>query len=200
MTWSSEVNDLELLQLIHDDPQQGFSLLLDQYGGRIRGYLRQRFPSLHESDLQSAVTDAMLGLAKSFDPTRGALPAWFLLLAHQAAVAMLRAGSLAAATAAEEQHLEEIEGGVEPLAELETRERLLEVYQVIESLPPLERAVLEADLAEGHTTASQPLAERLGTTVASVYAARKRARAKLAGRCSWVRDSLQSGNADHGSS
>ena len=67
MVWSPDADDLRIAQLICDDPQQGLTQLLEQYGGRIRGYLRQRFPSLDGADVQDVITDAMLALAASFD-------------------------------------------------------------------------------------------------------------------------------------
>ncbi len=200
MAWSSEVNDLEIVRLIHDDPEQGFTLLLQQYGGRIQGYLRQRFPTLDEADRTDAVTDAMLALADSFDAQRGTLPAWFLLLAHQQAVRLLRSSPSVDWGDASDGHLEGLSHGGDPLAEMETRERVCEVRHAIAALPALERAVLEADLAEGRTTVARVLAKQLRTTEGSIYAARKRARSKLISHCSWIRDWLRNGNAGHESS
>jgi RNA polymerase sigma factor (sigma-70 family) len=198
MVWSNEVSDPDIVRLIRDDPQRGFTLLLGQYGGRIHGYLRQRFPSFDESDLHDAVTDAMLALADSFDQRRGTLPAWFLLLAHQQAVRMLKSRRSIPGTVALDTCLEEVDRGDEPLTRLETLERLQEAQQAIQALPALERAVLEADLAEGLTVDAQVLAQRLNTTRGSIYAARKRARARLIDKCNWVREFLQSGKEGHG--
>lgn len=192
MAGSKEVSDADLLQLIRDDPQQGFTVLLQQHGGRVHGDLRRRFPSLEPGELEDAVTDAMLRLADTFEAHRGPLSAWFLLLAHQQVVQRLRArGSEPVAGGGE--RLEWVAGAAEdPSAGLETVERLRDVYRVVASLPDLERAVLEADLAAGRTAAGGGLARDLNTTEDSIYAARRRGRRKVLARCRWVRDWLRS--------
>ena len=198
MVWSSDANDLQIAQLICDDPQQGFTLLLQHYGGRIRGYLRQRFPSLDRADVQDVLTDAMLALEASFDTTRGTLPAWFLLLAHQHAVQLLRSRRTSLATRSDEEAVQQLVSGDDPLGELISAERQADLYRVMAALPPLERAVVEADLDEGRGVAAQQLATQLGTTEGSIYAARRRARQKLLSQCGWIRDSLHCGDVDDG--
>ena len=176
--------DRTIIQLLRADPQRGFSLLLQQHGGRVRGHLRQRFPTLHEWELQDAVTDAMLALAESFDETRGSLAAWFVLLAHQQAISRWRARP-ALPTAVGDPR--EVSDGAEgPLATLVSQERLRELERVIEQLPPLEQAVVEADIAAGRAASARQLASELGTSAASIYAARRRARAKLAAKLEWL--------------
>ncbi|MFW6169789.1 MAG: RNA polymerase sigma factor [Planctomycetota bacterium] len=184
------------MQLIREDPEEGFTVLLRQHGGRIRGDLARRFPSLDEGELEDAVTDAMLRLADTFDADRGVLPAWFLLLAHQQAVRLLRLRNSAHVTALSREVLEGVTGRDDPLASLETLERLQEMQQAVASLPGLERAVVEADLTAGCSAAAEGLAKQLGTTEASVYAARRRGRRKVLGRCRWVQDWLRSDNSD----
>ncbi len=191
MVRSSEISDSEIMQLIRDDPDQGFTQLLRLYGGRVQGYLCRRFPSLDESGRSDAVTDAMLALVDTFDDQRGSLPSWFLLLAHQHAVGALRSRKPFLAADAQPTELDEVDRGGDLLDEMVTLERVREVHQVIRTLPVLERAVLEADLAEGHTVAAHALAEAFETTVGSIYAARKRARTKLIDKCGWVRDRLR---------
>ncbi len=198
MVWSSDASDLLIAQLIGDDPQQGFSLLLQQYGGRIRGYLRQRFPSLDPADLHDVITDAMLALGTSFDASRGTLPAWFLLLAHQQAVQLLRSRRAHLAHRGGEEDVQQLAGGADPLAALISAERVAQLQRAVASLPWLERSVVEADLDEGRGVAAEHLAERLDTTVGSIYAARKRARRKLIRACDWIRDFWQGEEGDHG--
>lgn len=201
MSRSNDISDGELAELIRGDPQRGFTCLLQRYGGRVRGYLRRRFPSLDEADVQDAVTDAMLRLADSFDARRGTLAAWFVLLAHQQAVRVLRSRGAFLPEGASQGWLEAVAPGDDPLAALEAVERVQEVQRTIASLPDLERAVLEADVAAGRTVVAELLAQRLETTVASIYAARRRGRAKLIDKCSWIRHWLQgktSGGAGHG--
>ena len=181
-------SDVEIAELLCADPERGFALLLRQHGGRIRGYLQRRFPSFDAVDVHDVITDALLALESSFDASRGSLAAWFLLLAHQRAVQLLRSRKRSIATAGDGHALEQPATGPDGLAGLITAERITELRQVVASLPALERAVVEADLEQGETVAAQRLAQRLGTTTGSVYAARKRARKRLLGQCRWIHE------------
>lgn len=210
MVWSDEAwsdkarsdgcTEQEIVRLIHTEPQQGFTLLLQQFGGRIRGYLSQRFPSLDDADSQDVVTDAMLALAGSYDSDRGSLPAWFLLLAHQKAVALLRSRKSLHVIRAD-GGLEEEHAGAEsdPLAALESQERMQELFRAIRGLPGLERSVVEADVAAGRSVIARKLADQLGTSEGSIYAARRRARIKLMTQFAWLKGWLQTGDEENGS-
>jgi RNA polymerase sigma factor (sigma-70 family) len=172
------------------DPQ-AYATMLELYGGRVAGYLRQRFPAMDEHDLQDALADALLAVAESFDGQRGSLPAWFLFLAHQQAVGRWRSRQARPDWEPLAGHPEPAAGNATPLQELATVERMHEVEKVIQSLSKLEQAVIRADVAEGGATSADALAERLQTTPGSVYAARQRARRKLWERCAWIQDMLR---------
>ena len=170
---------------------------MEHYGGRVAGYLRQRFPSLDDHDIHDVVADAVLGLADSFDASRGSLAAWFLLLAHQRAVRRLRTQRRAAQWESWSDDGEPAGAGLTPLEELATRERLCEVDEVIQSLSTLEQAVVKADVEAGGSVPAEDLALRLRTTAGSVYAARQRARRKLLSRCAWISPMLgEKGGSD----
>ena len=190
MVGSSDADDLEIARLLRADPHEGIRRLLLQCGGRIRGYLRQRFPSLDESDLQDVLTDAMLAVAESYDPARGTLPAWFLLLAHQQAVKRIRAQQPRGSREVQADEHELARSDDDPLSRMIERECLEELDAVIMRFPTLERAVMQADLDAGHTVSASMLAETLDTTEASVYAARKRARRRMMRQCRWIRERL----------
>jgi len=197
MAWSSDLSDDDIVQQMRDDPQRGFTLLLERYGGRIHGFLRQRFPMLDDAALHDAIVDAMLLLVDSFDARRGPLSAWFLLLAHQQVAGALRCRKPGVTVRAAGDQLPDLEDHDDPLARLQSLERLSELQRAIGSLPPLERAVLEADLAEGRPVVARELADRLGTSIAAVYTARRRARAKVFARCDWIRSWLPNGKPNH---
>lgn len=180
----------QIAQWLRQGESRGFSLLMQHYGGRVAGFLRQRFPSLDDHDIHDVLADAMLALADSFDASRGSLPAWFLLLAHQRAVRRLRTQRSQPLWESWGSDFEPADTGATPLEKLATRERLLEVQEVIRSLSTLEQAVVQTDLDEGRAVSAQDLATRLHTTAGSVYAARQRARRKLLARCPWISEML----------
>lgn len=189
--------DQQIVQRMRQGDPQGFAQLLECYGGRVAAYLRKTFPSLDEHDVQDALADAVLKVAASFDSGRGSLPAWFLFLARQEAVAQLR-------SAARKPILESLTDANElagwqrsPLDDLVGAERWAQVEEVISSLSVLEQAVVEADLNEGAAATAEELAGRLRTTPGSVYAARRRARRKLLARCGWIRDLLRERGETH---
>jgi RNA polymerase sigma factor (sigma-70 family) len=186
----SEANEQQIARWIREGEPRGFALLLRHYGGRIAGCLRRRFPSLDDHDVHDVLADAMLALADSFDASRGSLPAWFLFLAHQRAVSRLRTHRSQTLWESWGSDFEPADDRATPLEELATRERLLEVDEVIRSLSTLEQAVVKTDLDEGHSVSAQDLATRLHTTAGSVYAARQRARRKLLARCPWIGEML----------
>jgi RNA polymerase sigma factor (sigma-70 family) len=190
MDQSGEASEQQIAQWIREDPQRGFTALLQHFGGRVKGYLRRRFPSLSADDIHDALSDAMLSLAATFDPSRGTLAAWFLFLAHQHAVATLRSGRA-------RRVMQQLDGDSDPvdqqpsvMAQLLDQERRQEVREVLESLSELERGVIQADLDAARAVPADELSVRLKTTVGSVYSARRRARRKLLERCDWIRDGL----------
>ncbi len=190
MVWSSDITDLQMLQLLEVDPQQAYTLLLEHYGGRVRGYLRQRFPSLDVTELQDVMTDALLALETTFDAQRGTLAAWFLLLAHQHAVRLLRRRRVSFSLLDEVTHAS-LAAGEDPVAALVSAERVEQLRQAISELPTLERAVVQSDVDGEPDLTAEALAEQLGTTAASIYTARKRARRRLVQKCRWIEEYLQ---------
>lgn len=197
MVGASDAVDREITRLLRTHPPQGLRLLLQEYGGRIRGYVRQRFPSLDDGELQDVVTDAMLAVAGSFDPDRGTLSAWFLLLAHQQAVVRIRTRHARRVHERPTEMWEPTAPGVDPLSQVIARESLAELQAAITRLPRLERAVMEADLAAGEAVPAASLAASLHTTEGSIYAARRRARTRLAQQCRWIREKLKDEPEEH---
>ena len=194
----SEGHEQQIARWMRQGESRGFTLLMQHYGGRIAGLLRQRFPSFDDHDIHDVLADAMLALADSFDPSRGSLPAWFLLLAHQRAVSRLRTQRSQPRWESWTSDFEPADSGATPFEELATHERLLEVEEVMRSLSTLEQAVVQADLEAGRAVSAQDLATRLHTTAGSVYAARQRARRKLLARCPWISEMLGERGSSNG--
>ncbi|MCU0959255.1 MAG: hypothetical protein MUF48_04055 [Pirellulaceae bacterium] len=195
MNRAPDERDVQLVESLRRGEPEAYAELLERHGGRVGGYLRRRFPTLDEHALQEALADALLAIGESFDARRGTLPAWFLFLAHQQAVARIRSRRSRPAWESLEADREPAARTGTPLEQLVTEERVHEMEQVIGSLSTLEQAVIEADLAEGGAMSADQLAARLQTTPGSVYAARQRARRKLLARCAWIRTLLGEGNS-----
>lgn len=155
--------------------------LLRQHGGKIEGYLRRRFPSFDDEARHDVLVDALVLFQRTFDAERGEPGPWLLLLAHQQAISRLRTDQRRVAPWALIGDAEAIEssndGAMLSIDRAETVER---VREAVDRLAPMERAVIEADLDVDGTVNAQWLAEQLETTPRAVYAARARAREKLA--------------------
>ncbi len=173
------IDDSRLVQLIKEGDDLAVGLVLQLHAGRVQGYLRRRFPSFDDQDLHDVMVDSVLRLVRTFDPERGALGPWLLLLAHQAAVDLLRSGVAHRSTVALGAEHDVIDGSLGPDIQLLQSERLQEVRQALNGLSRLERAVIEADLDAGETADAKTLARQYETTEGSIYAARQRARKKL---------------------
>lgn len=194
MNRAPDERESQIVESLRRGEPQGIADLLAHYGGRVTGYLRRRFPALDDHALQEALADAVLAVGESFDARRGTLSAWFLFLAHQRAVAVIRSWRSRPVCESLDADLHAEGGTSPPLDQLVTEERVQEIEQVIQSLSTLEQAVIEADLAEGGAAPADVLAARLATTPGSVYAARQRARRKLLARCAWIQALLGRGN------
>lgn len=197
MDQSGEGTERLIARWLHEDPQRGFTALLDHYGGRVSGYLRRRFPSLGPDDVCDALADAMLVLAGTFDPSRGSLAAWFLFLAHQQAVTAIRAQRRRRESRQLDDVPEPAVAAPHGLEQLLAEERLVRVREALAVLSDLERSVIEADLGAQRVVAADELAAQLNTTAGSVYSARRRARRKLQERCDWLRDIVEEKRNDH---
>jgi DNA-directed RNA polymerase specialized sigma24 family protein len=189
--------DLRIVQQMRQGDPNGYAQLLERYGGRVSAYLYQAFPTFDDHAVQDALADAALKVAASFDSRRGSLPAWFLFLARQEAVARLRSAAPKWSLESLAETDEPVSQQRSPLDDMVGAERWAQVEEVISSLSVLEQAVVEADLNEGGAAAADELAGRLKTTPGSVYAARRRARRKLLDRCGWIRDRLRARGEEH---
>jgi RNA polymerase sigma factor (sigma-70 family) len=174
------IDDSHLVQLVQEGDDLAVALILQVHGGRVQGYLRKRFPSFDDHDLHDVLVDAVLRLVRTYDADRGALGPWFLLLAHQAAVDLLRRGTTTRATVGLGAEHEVLDGRSSPESQMIGSERLQEVRRALTELSPLERAVIEADLDAGEAADARTLARMHNTSEGSIYAARRRARKKLA--------------------
>ena len=183
---SHSVDDPSILQLLHEEPDQGMRALLAAHGGRVRNYLRKRYSGvLDDHQIEDALADAAMRLPDTYDATRGKpLGGWLLFLADRQAIDGLRR---------EQRHHRQrvdmpdseamLSAGAEsspPQAMMDAEFAARVRHIMATQLSELERKVLTADIDEGGAANAKQLAERLGTDPRSIYTARLRARRKLA--------------------
>ena len=181
--------DAEIVRLVSERNAGGLRLLLAAHGSCARGHLRRSLGStMSEQDLDDALGRASFQVwrrIESFDANKGSLRAWFLRIARNAGVEVLR----------ERQRLPwEIAGdGVDhlpaPTADRDedpavltpapARAFLETLRQCIDALPRMQRQIIQADLRSGDVADAGELAKTLHTTRNTVYVTRSNARKAL---------------------
>lgn len=178
-----QLDDQALVRLYQRDANEGLMAVLQRYGGKARNYLRKQYdPLLDDHQREQAVLDAALKVMETFDPSRGKpLGGWLIFLADREAINLLRR---------EERHYrnrvamplsDDARFGAGDENRAEIREFVEHLEEVLQSrLSELERKVIQADMDAGKAANAGELAERFETDARSIYAARVRARRKLA--------------------
>lgn len=185
----STVTDSDIALMMAEGDQDGLRLFLKRYGGRIKGFLVKFYASvLQEGELDEARNAAAYNIwrfAERYDEGKGALPSWCIRIAQRAAQSIVRremkyrsknleydvsydpAGDPPA-----EETVEALDRSADP--------RLEDLHRAIETLPPLQKAIIKADLAAGDGLADAGrLAEIHGTSKNSIYVSRSKARENL---------------------
>ena len=175
-----ETDDQTIARLLRQQRDAGLRLLLEKYGGRVKGFLRRKYPAVvDEHHFDEALSDAALKLAATFEPAKSTLGGWFLFLADRQTINILRRGRRGRIDTIPLGTRDVTDHRPTPQRQLHSEQCVAEVHQAMNQLSQLERAVIEADLDTGGKADAGRLARALGTTASSVYAARARARAKL---------------------
>lgn len=180
-----EVGDSQIVALLCTASEQGAQLLLRIHGPRVKWLLHDRFGDiLAEPDLAAALNEAAFKAfraIRTFDASRGTLGAWFWQIAANAARNVLRGE-----TRHTHQRLAHDPPGpartaasLEDEDDLARNETLDGLRQAIAALPDLQRKIIQADLASGDVASAAWLAERYGTTQASIYVSRGKAHENL---------------------
>jgi DNA-directed RNA polymerase specialized sigma24 family protein len=173
-------NDQELVQRIHDGDEIAFRLALERVTPRTLGWLIRKYNGiLDHAELEDVLQEGAIALWIS-PPTIGerfSLEAWFLgVVTHKAIDILRRRGDVFIQglntdiqVAGRARH-ELSEGDGPDLAAL---------FEAIATLSPLQRTVIEADLAcDGHADDDQ-LASELGKSKESIQTFRSKALRKL---------------------
>ena len=180
--------DREIAELLALGDEEALRLLIKEYGPSIRNVLTRRFQgALGVHDVDDVLFEAILRVwnhRHRYNYRAGSLAAWVAAIGLNVARDRLRKD----ARHRHEALLTDLQ--MEPVASnrhagqdangQEQRSEVLECLRaVIGQLPPLQRAIVEADLAAGGVADGQELASQLGTSTNAVYVHRSRARNKI---------------------
>jgi RNA polymerase sigma-70 factor, ECF subfamily len=156
--------DAALIQKIAERDETALAALYDRYAGMLSSVLNRilRDTQAAEEILQD-IFYQLWCTASRFDPRRGSLPGWLLVIARNRAISRLRRHNPAAGE-------EILENTVVLPASLESdasQQQLLErVKNAMESLPTEQRAVVELAFFDGLTHSE--IAERTGDPLGTV--------------------------------
>lgn len=187
-----ELPDVDIALMMMEGNEEGLRALLRKYGGKVRGALRRRFGTvLDEDQLDEALNLAALRawrFAHRYDDKLASLGVWFWSVTRNVAKNILREelrwnhGELEFDPEYDPAEWAADDGEEEAPAENEARQKklLADFHTVVGALPPLQKAIIEADLAAGGPAGAAALAAKHGTTKASIYVSRNKARATIA--------------------
>jgi RNA polymerase sigma-70 factor (ECF subfamily) len=182
----STVLQRELLAAARAGDGEAYARLVDPHRAELHAHCRRILGSAH--DAEDAVQEALLRAWRSLGgfEARASLRAWLFRIATNCALDLRKRRTTAAVVAealAREPSTAGGDGGIDPLAHAERRERVaLAVAAVHEHLPPRQRTVLI--LRDALDLSAAEVAASMDTTTASVNSALQRARATLAAcRC-----------------
>jgi DNA-directed RNA polymerase specialized sigma24 family protein len=186
---SLEFDDITLVCRMSQGDQDALRLMLKKYGGRVKAALKRKYQGiLAEPEIEQAVLDGAFQVwrfASRFEVDRGSLGDWFLAITFNAAAGIIRGyrkmsfKELAFDPVGD--HASWWSGGSSATTTTFGRESRLirDLNEAIGKLPPLQRAVIQADLAAGGKADTERLAAQLGSNEKSVQAARSKAKSAL---------------------
>lgn len=180
---ATSIDDDHIALLLMERDREGVRLLAQAHGPRVLGFLRKYFPAHADDALQEALKK-VLTLIDTFDDTKGKVGAWFLTIARNAALDLIRreqkhqhvdyhdAGGVAESMWAVDE-AEEDDQPYDPRFLDKDRELLTEI---LGTLSPMQREILLRDTAhrDGLVPASV-LADELESTANSIRANRAKA-------------------------
>jgi RNA polymerase sigma factor (sigma-70 family) len=185
-------DDLALALQIMEGDRDGLRTLIRVHGPRVKGFLRRRFgDALDDSELDEAfcrIVEKVWRYAARFDDRKGTLASWLIRIARNCAVSILSREQ------ERDQHERQYDPEYDPAedpslgsaaeevdVEPRTTQRLFkDLEDAIRKLPPLQQAIIRADLAAADARAdSQRLADQHDSTKNSIEVSRNKARATI---------------------
>ncbi len=175
-------DDREIIRLMCAQNEDGAYLLLKRYGAQVKRSLANRYQGiLQEQEIDQALNDAAFNawrFAVRFQNEKGSLGGWFLRIAQNMAKNILRDKDDGRVGPLDFDPAFEFDEAV-PLSD-EGRKVLDALEQAIEQLPPLQNAIINADLAADGVADAKRLAQAYDTSVGSILVSRYKARRRLA--------------------
>lgn len=179
-----EIDDDEIALHLWSGGAAGQWQLLQKYGPRALGALAKEYPWLTEEDREHVLERALdkaLRSSGTYDDKKGPIGPWFVKVALNMAIDMLRTGKLGLKDEADVSAL--VEEGKKPVAEYVAdgdSQLMADLLEAIEGLPEGQKRVAIADLLDGRGCAeTADLAERLGIGKSAVRVSRMRYREAL---------------------
>lgn len=176
-------DDAETVRFLRERDAAGLRLLLTVHGSIVRTCVKKTFgDALSDLEIDDVMNKAAFNAwraADSFDPVKGSLRAWFLVIARNAARGVLRSKL--------QRRFETRVDDIDSVAATATDEIpsmppsgfLAAVRTCIEALPRLQRHIIKADLRSGDVANADELAKTLRTSKNSIYVSRSMARQTL---------------------
>lgn len=180
---TDENDDEELALRMMDGDKEGLREVLRRHLEPIREVLEGKYgTTVQQSDLDGAVNGAIMKLwqkAGQFDKRRGSLGAWLYTMAECAVIDVFRREKRhrrRAPVLPDDYDVAEVCEEEPPELTKAEQQQLKDLDQIIESkLPPLQKAIIKADLIVDGTADSGSLAEVNNTSKNSIYVSRNKA-------------------------
>lgn len=177
---SIDIDDDEIIIELIDHKEDGLRKLLKKYGHIVSGYLMKKYGRvISDADIDAILYEAAFKTFQSistYDDRKGKISTWFTRIAVNAAIDFLR----------QEKRSHninlpsELQSGIVPTPISPERQKVLsDMKKIIEKLPPMQRTIIEADLAAGGTASAEFLANKFGNTQNSIFVSRNKAHKKI---------------------
>jgi RNA polymerase sigma factor (sigma-70 family) len=175
-------DDAEIVRLLRARETAGLRRLLAVHGPRVRTCVRKMLGDLSETEMDDVVNKAAYQawrFADSYDPKKGTLRAWFLVIARNAGRGLLREQARRGFEVRGEGFDEVAATPNDEIPSVPPEAFLKAVHECIDELPNLQRSIIQADLRSGDVANADELARTLQTTKNSIYVSRSLARRTL---------------------
>jgi RNA polymerase sigma factor (sigma-70 family) len=181
------VDDEELVLRMMEKDESALLTLLEAYGPKVKGYLKKHFGDvLKAPELEDAFSKAAFNVwrfAERFKPECGSLRGWFLKIARNAAISVLRAESRHMAKALEYDPLyDPADDYPDESPDIDSKEhhRLRELDNILYNiLTGLEQIVALNDFKAGGEANTGRLAAMHGKTRQNIYTTRSKVKKKI---------------------
>jgi DNA-directed RNA polymerase specialized sigma24 family protein len=168
-------SDDEIVLLLREKAPEGLRLLLAKHGPRIRAILRADFRgSLSEMEVEEAINVATYRVwrgSNGYNPKRGTLRAWFHVICRNAALTVLQREKRHRGAVIELDGLEVTDhhAKTQPVRPTDGQLGFVSVLRsCIHDLPPMQRAIQDADLESDDVADAEALARRFRTSKNSI--------------------------------